>query len=196
MKKFRIENNCLNCNKKFHTILSRIKIGKGKYCSRECWKIINFPKVFKKCEICNKEFRIKPMRKKIARFCSIKCRYARKEDNPFFNKRHSFESRKKMSATKKNIPIDKWEKFSKNELGMLRLSQEYSDWRISVYKRDNYTCQICGKVGGKLNADHIKPFALYPKLRFDINNGRTLCINCHKNTDSYLNSFGKNQYVY
>jgi hypothetical protein len=43
----------------------------------------------------------------------------------------------------------------------------------------------CGKTKEKLEADHIKPFALFPELRFDISNGRTLCLPCHKLTDNY-----------
>ena len=72
----------------------------------------------------------------------------------------------------------------------IRKSIEYKQWRISVFKRDNYTCQICYKKKGIiLNADHIKQFALYPELRFDVDNGRTLCLECHKQTDSYLNGW-------
>lgn len=67
----------------------------------------------------------------------------------------------------------------------LRNSKEYSFWRSSVFKRDNFTCIWCGKHGGKLNADHIKPFSIFPELRLAIDNGRTLCINCHKKTDTY-----------
>jgi len=68
---------------------------------------------------------------------------------------------------------------------ILRHSLEYKLWREAVFKRDNYNCIWCGQVGGKLVADHIKPFALFPELRFAIDNGRTLCKNCHKKTDTY-----------
>ena len=59
---------------------------------------------------------------------------------------------------------------------------EYKAWRKSVFERDNYTCQFCGKYGGELNADHIKQWSLYPDLRFELSNGRTLCVPCHKTT--------------
>lgn len=67
----------------------------------------------------------------------------------------------------------------------IRKSPEYIAWRTSVFERDNYTCIWCGQNGKELNADHIKSFAHYPELRFDISNGRTLCVTCHKKTDTY-----------
>lgn len=67
-----------------------------------------------------------------------------------------------------------------------RGSKKYAEWRKSVFERDKYTCVMCGdKKGGNLEADHIKPFALYPEKRFDINNGRTLCRPCHQKTPTY-----------
>lgn len=66
-----------------------------------------------------------------------------------------------------------------------RNSLEYQLWRTAVFMRDNYTCQFCDQHGGDLEADHIKPFSLYPELRFAINNGRTLCVECHKQTDTW-----------
>lgn len=67
----------------------------------------------------------------------------------------------------------------------IRTSTQYKAWRAAVFARDDYTCQICGSRGGRLNADHIKPFAQYPQLRFSVVNGRTLCEPCHKDTPTY-----------
>jgi hypothetical protein len=67
----------------------------------------------------------------------------------------------------------------------IRNSRDYRLWRTAVFERDNYTCVWCGKHGVYLEADHIKPFCDYPELRFAIDNGRTLCKECHKKTDNY-----------
>lgn len=69
----------------------------------------------------------------------------------------------------------------------IRTSLEYKNWRRSVFERDDYTCQVCHARGVKIHADHIKPFSQYPELRLRVTNGRTLCVPCHKATDTYLN---------
>ena len=66
-----------------------------------------------------------------------------------------------------------------------RNTVKYKTWRESVYERDDWTCQSCGTNKGPLNADHELPFALFPIVRFEILNGRTLCEACHKLTLTY-----------
>ena len=57
---------------------------------------------------------------------------------------------------------------------------EYRLWREKVFSRDNWTCVLCGEHGCRLHADHIKPYSQYPQLRYELTNGRTLCVPCHK----------------
>lgn len=85
-----------------------------------------------------------------------------------------------------HIPYSKGKGTKCNKSQLIRGCLEYKKWRNKVYERDQWTCQICSQVGGKLEADHIKPFSLFPELIFNINNGRTLCKGCHKKTPTYL----------
>lgn len=76
----------------------------------------------------------------------------------------------------------------------------YKNWRLKVFIRDEYTCQNCFGWGGTLHADHIKPFsaiikenhinsvemALVCNELWNIDNGQTLCVECHKQTDTFL----------
>ena len=61
---------------------------------------------------------------------------------------------------------------------MIRESNEYDEWRKTVFKNNNYKCVICGS-SKELKAHHIYPFAIYENLRLDISNGITLCANHH-----------------
>lgn len=78
---------------------------------------------------------------------------------------------------------------------ILRTCKKYKLWQTSIFKRDNWTCQTCGKRGGgDLNAHHSKKFnkilkenkitnfkqAMKLKELWNINNGVTLCKNCHR----------------
>ena len=93
-----------------------------------------------------------------------------------------------------------WQGGKKSLYETIRNCSKYKEWRKLVFKRDNYTCQLCGdNKGGNLNADHIVPFAMllqkYNVNNFeiaencqalwDINNGRTLCIKCHYKTKTF-----------
>ena len=88
-----------------------------------------------------------------------------------------------LSENKKGKSNYFWKGGVNRENDILRHRREYKEWRTSVYERDNYTCQCCGARGSKLNAHHINSFADYPELRYDINNGITLCTECHDSTE-------------
>jgi len=100
-------------------------------------------------------------------FWNIKYRYNEEEINKMLFKLNLIEAE-----------IENRKEFLKNT--DYRNTKEYNDWRKSVFENDNYTCQWCGKKGGNLQAHHIYSFKKYPLKRYDINNGKTLCINCHK----------------
>jgi len=85
----------------------------------------------------------------------------------------------------------------------IRESYDYRKWRAKIFERDNFTCILC-KRQGKLNVDHfpvsyaeiiiknkLKTLnqALNCKQLWDIINGRTLCVSCHKNTLNYLRRY-------
>jgi len=111
-------------------------------------------------------------------------------------KKLSEETRQKISKNSARIWLGK----------LIRTSFEYKLWRKGVFLKDKYTCILCGdNQGGNLEADHYPiPFSailnkliveqglenLYNKaLKYEmfwiLDNGRTLCRECHKKTDTY-----------
>lgn len=97
----------------------------------------------------------------------------------------SVENRKKISERQKGNKSHLWKGGISKLHKRIRASAEFKKWRKKVFERDNYTCQECKKRGGELHPHHIKSFTDYPELRFDINNGITLCRECHKLTDNF-----------
>lgn len=64
----------------------------------------------------------------------------------------------------------------KHRFGDERRSSIYSTWRNDVRKIDNWKCKINNKdCEGRLEVHHILGFVEHPELRYDINNGITLC---------------------
>jgi len=133
--------------------------------------------VKKKCLICGKEFEMKRPQGLKAKYCSRKCTGIAKKEL-IGKKGSNWKGNKAISPLYKRI----------------KLLSKYKQWRKAVFERDNYTCVICHKVGGILNPRHIKHFSVILKennLRtieqainckelWDINNGITLCKDCHK----------------
>lgn len=155
---------CLKCSKEFLTRpWSNIH-----YCSQGC----KADKSIKRnCLMCDKEIRVMEYRKGQNFWCSVSCslRY------------------------QKGPACRNWKGGLTEKNQLIRNSWEAKEWRKAVFERDNYTCVGCGDdTGGNLEADHIKPFSLFPELRWIVDNGRTLCTPCHKATDTW----GKKVYTY
>lgn len=112
----------------------------------------------------------------------------------------SEETRRKRSLAKLGNKHPNWKGGITPINKRIRISMKYKTWRTSVFVRDKYTCVWCGARSAKnktviLEADHIKPFAYYPEFRFTTNNGRTLCKNCHRKTDTFAGK-AKREYIY
>lgn len=121
------------------------------------------------------------------------------------HKKMSVETRQKMREAKlgKTGPSsNNWNGGMTPLYSRIRNHHKLRQWRSDVFTRDKFSCVNCGdSKGGNLNADHIIPFiaimraysiscledALACEKLWDINNGRTLCIGCHKKTDTYGN---------
>lgn len=195
---------CLICGKEF-TSKKACKTRTPKYCSQKCYGL-SLAKL-KKCLQCGKEFYNYQNRF----FCSMDCNGKYKKGKPLneihkdnLSKakigkpiKHFIENKELISGkisealTGKPQPWNRgenhpnWQGGKTESNAKIRNSLEMKNWRREVFERDDYTCKVCGKKGGRIRADHIKPFCLFPELRFVVSNGRTICEKCDLKSDTY-----------
>lgn len=174
----RVVVNCAYCGKPKEIYPSR-NDGRPKFCNKTCMdsrqKTSRPPAVGKKrlakvCFVCRRTFK---GCKKHTKFCSTGCRlqylneYPYKDNNPAW-RGGTVAGRRKLETTAK-----------------------YQGWRKAVFKRDKYRCVLCGS-SKYIQAHHIKPLSLYPKLATRLSNGATLCKECHLKTYAKEN---KHEYI-
>lgn len=218
----RILLNCVKCNKLFEIIKSRINKSKRHFCSTNCRntfcgqekRLNKYPKIVGICKYCNKDIiaQYMAMDKPWRKFCSYICKTIWRNKNipqTTNQRRLAGERLKNRDMTWTEERRIKWAESLKGDKSQFwkggltdknrnhRNSVHYAIWREKIFARDNWTCQICNIRGGViLNADHIKSWALYPDLRFELSNGRTLCLSCHLKTDNFgvKANFNSNNY--
>lgn len=138
------------------------------------------PKIEKIC-ICGKKFKVWPSRENRAKFCSIQCHNKSKIGRTAWNKgligylsgkNHHWYGK---NNSKENNPSwkggpDFWKKDNK------RNDPAYQSWRMKVWKRDDFRCVIADdNCNGRIEAHHILSWKEYVELRYNVNNGITLC---------------------
>ena len=162
------------------------------------------------CENCGTEFRSKKAdHTRVPKYCSRECYHIGTRGKPATEKQMEslkigwiIEKSNKGSHWNKESRIKvsgenshRWEGGKTTEHAKIRNSFEMRVWKRKVLERDNFTCQVCGERGGELRADHIKPFSLYPELRLDLSNGRTICLECDLKSLTYGGRAKKYEYL-
>jgi 5-methylcytosine-specific restriction endonuclease McrA len=178
--------SCFFCSRLFHGFISSNR----KFCSRVCYTNNKRKDMTRTCKYCKKPFdsRNTVGRHKVRNFCTKKCKFAQISKTKTGVKIGPMPLawREKIGEAQRGERHHNWKGGVYDSMERkIRHSLEYREWRRHVFQRDDYTCQSCGTRGGELNADHELPFALYPDLRFEILNGRTLCVPCHRKTATY-----------
>ena len=132
---------------------------------------------------------------RVAKYCKDN-----KNRKTLLGKHHSEETKRKMSLLRMGKNSGFWKGGITKLSESIRSLPEYLQWRSSVYTRDNWTCQTCHNRGLEIQAHHIKSFkrileenkidsvdkAKQCEELWNIDNGITLCMDCHKETDTYL----------
>lgn len=159
MSEFWVDRNCEICGESFSVRKFFVDMGRGRYCSLPCRDKAHDKRIELNCLVCGKPILKPPCKVKTGRgkYCSRECKGVA-------------QSQYQLGENGPN-----WRGGSQNP----RDTSEYKKWRESVYARDNWTCQDCGKVGDKLHAHHIFRFADFPEHRLELWNGITLCEKCH-----------------
>lgn len=179
MKKSR---KCAICRKLFNkpgNCSSREWEERRKTCSKECGYIYRT----KKYTIWNKGL-TKETNKSVAKQAKQMigrepwCKGIRGKSHWMYGKKHTKETRLKMSKAHMGKNHWNWQGGITNAVHRLRQQMKSKEWRKKVLDKYNHTCQKCGS-RERLQCHHIKSFRESENLRYEVSNGIVFCIKCH-----------------
>jgi len=139
--------------------------------------------IYKICPLCQGKFYVALGVSNKRIYCSKKCLFLSPTYRNAISQRQkgriiSEETKEKLSLIFRGSNSSLWMGGKGLIASNLRQHPEYIQWRRGVIKRDGYKCAKCGSESN-LHADHIIPVVENPKLIFKVDNGRTLCGDCH-----------------
>lgn len=107
-------------------------------------------------------------------------RWFKENGGGYKGKKDSPETRRKKSESEKGPKHWNWKGGITPQNTIRRHSLEHKQWREEVFKRDDYTCQVCLERGIRIEANHIYPWRTNKDLQFQVSNGITLCVPHHR----------------
>ena len=151
----------------------------------QAWNIVK-NKNSGRCQSCAEKIKEKKP-KKIKDISKNRLKEYLKYKNLFDNPSKKPEIQEKMRNAKLGKfgeLANRWDNGKTKERILLTSRDEYKQLRLSIFKRDEFKCVLCDS-SGYLEMDHIKEWCNYPELRYEPTNLRTLCSDCHKNSDNF-----------
>lgn len=101
---------------------------------------------------------------------------------PMKGKKHSPETRQKMSEGRKGSQNGNWKGGITQKVRKFRRTKEYMAWVKAVLERAGGRCEECGSTEN-VEAHHKVSLYLDFSKALDLNNGKALCQKCHKKRD-------------
>jgi hypothetical protein len=214
-----IERICQWCGKKFMVKPYKVKIGKGKFHSRECFHkwlkehLKGKPRPEELVQRIAEKRRGIPLseehKKKISKANKGKHLTAEHKEKirkgnlgrhgSMKGQHHTEKVKKRISEKMRGSNSYRWQGgITSTQMAIIH-SYPFRHWRQQILFRDNFTCQECGVVGGKLHVHHknktfkqllkeieenmplldVYDGAMVYAPMWDIDNGVTLCAKCH-----------------
>lgn len=180
---FKEKNKQCLCGKIFvkHPSKSYLEFSKRKYCSKQCsvWS--------KENSIQTSKGLIEQYRSGVVRTLGKRWKHSPEIRQMFCDiGQGKWMKGKKMSpesVEKRKLAIsgDKHYRWISDRTKLAKASEQrndsaHRDWSRSVKSRDGWKCKISnGDCSGRLEAHHILGWSSHPELRYQINNGITLC---------------------